>query len=94
MLEGVCDVRWGDVEADAGELGVVARRRFAEPGVVLLGTTRRDRTPRISPVEPLFHANELWISMMWRSTKAQHKRFVRPVETATSVGEPQSIRDL
>lgn len=148
---------------------------------MLLGTTRTDGTPRISPVEPLFHAHELWISMMWRSTKAvdvardsrvllhsivtrregddgevkmrgramaiddperrreyvdvvaaalgwrpeepyfhlvtldiwslvairydeagnqhvmqwpQRKRFVRPIETATSVGEPHSIRDL
>jgi hypothetical protein len=38
--------------------------------VVLVGTIRRDGTPRISPVEPWLMDGELWLSMMWRSAKA------------------------
>jgi hypothetical protein len=36
----------------------------------LVGTIRRDGTPRISPVEPLFWDGNLWLSMLWGSLKA------------------------
>ena len=38
--------------------------------MLLVGTIRRDGTPRISPVEPWLMDGELWLSMMWRSAKA------------------------
>ncbi|MCC6381217.1 MAG: pyridoxamine 5'-phosphate oxidase family protein [Dehalococcoidia bacterium] len=56
--------------APAG-LSEVARRRLDEPGVVLLGTTRRDGSPRITPVEPVFFDGELAFGAMWRSMKAR-----------------------
>jgi hypothetical protein len=44
--------------------------RLISPGVLLVGTVRRDGTARISPVEPLVMDGELWLSMMWGSAKA------------------------
>ena len=41
-----------------------------EPCVVLVGTIRKDGTPRISPVEPYFHEGDLWLPMLWQSHKA------------------------
>jgi hypothetical protein len=38
---------------------------------VLVATIRRDGTPRISPVEPLLMDGDVWLSMMWQSTKAR-----------------------
>src|SRR5438105_811438 len=52
-------------------LAVVGRERLERPGVVLVATTRKNGTPRASPVEPFFSEGELWLSMMWRSAKAR-----------------------
>jgi hypothetical protein len=35
-----------------------------------VATIRRDGAPRISPVEPFILDGELWLSMLWHSTKA------------------------
>jgi Pyridoxamine 5'-phosphate oxidase len=48
----------------------LGRERLGNPGVVLVGTVRTDGTPRISPVEPLFWRQDLWLSMLWGSKKA------------------------
>ncbi len=63
-------MRWGDLQAGAPALGELARNRLINPGVLLVVTTRRDGSPRLSPVEPLVLDGELWLSMMWRSLKA------------------------
>ncbi len=39
-------------------------------GLILLGSLRRDGSPRISPVEPLIVDGELELGMMWQSKKA------------------------
>jgi hypothetical protein len=48
----------------------VAKEKLVAPGVVLVGTIRRDGSPRISPVEPFLLDGELWLSMLWGSHKA------------------------
>src|SRR5881392_664423 len=63
-------MRWEDFESDAALLGQLARERLIKPGVLLVVTTRRDGTPRLSPVEPLLLDGDLWLSMMWKSRKA------------------------
>jgi hypothetical protein len=63
-------MRWADLEAGAPALGVLARHRLVDPGVLLVVTTRKDRSPRLSPVEPFVLDGELWLSMMWHSLKA------------------------
>jgi Pyridoxamine 5'-phosphate oxidase len=63
-------MRWSEVEQRQPRLAEVGRQRLIEPGVVLVATIRRDGAPRLSPVEPLIMDGSLWLSMMWRSTKA------------------------
>lgn len=63
-------MRWSDFQVEQPRLAGLGRERLGGPGVVLVGTTRRDGTPRISPVEPLFWVGALWLSMMWGSHKA------------------------
>jgi len=64
-------VRWRDVEAQQPRLAGLGREKFAGPGVVLIGTLRKDRSPRVSAVEPLFWEGELWLPMGKESYKAQ-----------------------
>jgi len=61
---------WTDVEAAAPELAAAARQRFQAHGLGLLATLRRDGSPRISGIEPLFALGELWLGMMPGSRKA------------------------
>jgi len=63
-------VTWAEFETGAGPLAAIARRRFEEAGLILLGTLRADGRPRISPVEPLIMEGRLYLGMMWRSMKA------------------------
>jgi hypothetical protein len=63
-------MRWSEVEERQPGLAAVGRRLLIERGVVLVGTTRSDGTPRISPVEPFILDGELMLSMLWGSRKA------------------------
>ncbi|MGH2452686.1 MAG: pyridoxamine 5'-phosphate oxidase family protein [bacterium] len=63
-------MRW-DLFADrCPELATLARDRFTRDQLVLLGTLRRDGSPRISPCEVDFAAGHLFLGMMWQSQKA------------------------
>ena len=44
---------WSEIERSQPRLAELGRHRLLGPGVVLVGTIRRDGTRRISPVEPL-----------------------------------------
>jgi hypothetical protein len=63
-------VSWGAFEEAAPPLAAIARQRFEDAGLILLGTLRRSGGPRISPVEPLLLDGRLYLGMMWRSMKA------------------------
>lgn len=63
-------MRWDAFERACPEIAGLARDRFAKDEVVLVGTLRRDGSPRISPNEPDFAAGRLFVSRMWRSRKA------------------------
>jgi hypothetical protein len=63
-------MHWQDFELAAPRFARVAEERLVGPGVLLVGTIRRDGTPRISPVEPFLLDGELWLSMLWGSRKA------------------------
>ena len=60
-------VRLGGPAAEARRHG---RTKLTKPGVLLIGTIRRDGSARISGVEPLVMEGELLLSMMPTSTKA------------------------
>ncbi len=80
---------WSELERRQPRLGALGRQRLLDPGVVLVGTIRRDGTPRISPVEPWIMDGVLWLSMMWGSTKAAD--LLR--DPRTLVHNPVSNRD-
>jgi Pyridoxamine 5'-phosphate oxidase len=63
-------VRWDAFERACPEIARVARQRFVDDELVMVGTIRRDGSPRISPNEIDFGAGRLFVSMMWRSRKA------------------------
>jgi hypothetical protein len=64
------DVRWTEFEQGESRLAALGRRLLGDPGVVLVVTIRADGTPRLSPVEPLFWNEDLWLSMGWGTLKA------------------------
>ena len=64
-------MHWSEIERAHPRLADLGRRRLIDPGVVLVATIRQDGTPRLSPVEPLLLDGDLWLSMMWQSTKAR-----------------------
>lgn len=63
-------MRWSDFMEATPEMARLAEERFENWGLALIGTVRRDGTPRITPNETLFLDGELYLSMMWRSKKA------------------------
>ena len=63
-------MRWSEIAAGQPALGTAAHEKMIKPGVLLIGTTRRDGTARISGVEPLIMDDDLWLSMMSGSAKA------------------------
>lgn len=63
-------VRWADLEREEPRLAHLGRQRLADPGVLLVVTIRADGSPRLSPVEPLFWRDDLWLSMGLGTRKA------------------------
>jgi hypothetical protein len=63
-------MRWSEMESAQPRLAELGRQRLLERGAVLVATIRRDGTPRLSPVEPFVLDSDLWLSMLWQSTKA------------------------
>jgi hypothetical protein len=64
-------MHWSDIGRTQPRLARLAQERLIDPGVVLVATIRQDGTPRLSAVEPYVLEGELWLSMMWQSTKAR-----------------------
>jgi hypothetical protein len=63
-------MKWSAIAASEPALGDVVFDRLIRPGVLLVGTVRRDGSPRISGAEPLVMNGDLWLSMMRASAKA------------------------
>jgi hypothetical protein len=63
-------VIWEQFEATAPELAAAGRAQFEQSGVALIGTIRKDGSPRISCVEPCILDGVLYLGMMWQSRKA------------------------
>jgi hypothetical protein len=65
---------WIDVTHAAPELAAAVQQRFDAHGVALLATLRRDGSPRVGGLEPLFADGELWLGMMPGSRKTDDLR--------------------
>src|SRR5262249_36172582 len=64
-------MKWADFKVAAPRIAEEAEKLFDRTGVLLIGTIRKDGSPRISPVEFLLADGELYLGMMPRSLKAQ-----------------------
>jgi predicted pyridoxine 5'-phosphate oxidase superfamily flavin-nucleotide-binding protein len=62
---------WRDFEQAAPEFAAFGRQRFEATHVALLGTVRRDGSPRISPIEPYLVVDRLLLGMLAASHKAR-----------------------
>lgn len=65
---------WSAVLAAAPELAAAVQGRFDAHGLALLATLRRDGSPRLSGIEPLFALDHVWLGMMDGSRKARDLR--------------------
>lgn len=63
-------MHWAEFEAAAPELAELGRTIFERDEVALVGTIRRDGSPRISPTEPDIVNGRLYFGMIWQSYKA------------------------
>ena len=63
-------MHWNEFVKAAPDLARLGEERLEKWGLCLVGTIRKDGTPRISPVEPLIVDGKLYLGMMWRSKKA------------------------
>jgi hypothetical protein len=64
-------VIWRDLEETAPEIARLGKERLEQARVALLGTLRKDGSPRISPVEPYLTQGHLLFGAMSWSAKAR-----------------------
>jgi hypothetical protein len=62
-------MRWDDFASDAPALAALGHERFDSSELVMLGTLRRDGSPRVTPLEYFFYDGELTLGGMWQSMK-------------------------
>jgi hypothetical protein len=60
---------WRELEEAAPEIALLGKERLDRARIALLGTLRKDGSPRISPVEPCFTQGHLVFGAMARSLK-------------------------
>jgi predicted pyridoxine 5'-phosphate oxidase superfamily flavin-nucleotide-binding protein len=70
-LADLAPMIWHQFEEAAPELAELGRQRFEATHVALLGTVRRDGSPRISPIEPYLVLDHLLLGMLAGSNKAR-----------------------
>src|SRR2546423_7279724 len=63
-------MRWSEFQVVAPQLAELGLDRFNGTGVALIGTLRKDGSPRISPIEPFIVHGQLLLGMRWHTTKA------------------------
>jgi hypothetical protein len=67
-------MKWREFKEAAPEIAESAENLFDKTGVLILGTLRKDGSPRISPVEFVFVDGDLQLGMMPRSFKVRDLR--------------------
>ena len=63
-------MRWDEFMAKCPEIAEKGEERLKRNELLLIGSLRKDGSPRISPCEPDFVDGELMMGMMWQSKKA------------------------
>jgi hypothetical protein len=63
-------VNWREFQEQAPQLAAEGTERLNRRPLAMLATLRRDGSPRISPIEPIFLSDQLILGMIWQSRKA------------------------
>ena len=63
-------MNWAEFTQASPELADLFRERLDKTGLALIGSIRKDGTPRISPLEADVFEDHLLLGMMWQSRKA------------------------
>jgi hypothetical protein len=63
-------MRWDEFAKQCPEIAKLGEERLRENELCLVGSIRKDGSPRISPCEVDFAAGQLLLGMMWQSMKA------------------------
>jgi hypothetical protein len=87
-------VTWRDLEAAAPDLARPGRDRLETTSIALIGTLRKDGSPRISPIEPVFYEGELLFGAMpWslkvRDLERDPRCVVHSTITGPNAAEPE-----
>ena len=61
---------WRKFAAGAPDMAEFGREEFEHQRVAVIGTIRRDGSPRLGNVEPCILDGELYLGMLWHSHKA------------------------
>jgi hypothetical protein len=86
---------WRDMELAAPEIARLGMARLNSARVALLGTLRRDGSPRISPIEPYFAEGQLLIgAMAWSAKAADLRRDPRSVLHSVVTGPDSGEGEL
>jgi hypothetical protein len=65
---------WGEIESAEPALAARARACFTATRNAVLGTVRRDGSPRLSGIDPFLFDGEMWIGSMGRARKGADLR--------------------
>jgi hypothetical protein len=87
-------ISWREFEAAAPAIAHAGARRLEATRIALLGTIRKDGSPRISPVEPFLSEGELVFgAMAWsrktRDLQRDSRCVLHSAVTAPDQGEPE-----
>jgi hypothetical protein len=63
-------MQWDEFAIACPEIAMLGEERLRRNELCLVGSIRKDGSPRISPSEPDFAAGQLLLGMMWQSKKA------------------------
>jgi Pyridoxamine 5'-phosphate oxidase len=86
---------WRDVELGAPEIARLGIARLNAARVAMLGTLRRDGSPRISPIEPYVVNGHLLVgAMAWSAKAADLRRDPRYVLHSTVTGPDSGEGEL
>jgi hypothetical protein len=87
-------INWQQLEAEAPSIAQLAKQRFELTRVALLGTLRRNGSPRVSPVEPYLSDGQLLFGAMSWSLKTRDllrdsRCVLHSAITGPDAGEPE-----
>lgn len=84
-------ITFADFATSAPELAAPITERITTRGIGIMGTLRRDGSPRVSPIEVSLQQGRLWVGMMPGSTKLLDVRRDPRISMLTAVADKDDL---